>query len=322
MPGEVLGVGTTATSGGMVPEAKTFYSKQLLARLVPALEYANHGLAEDIGPHQGRWIEKRRFESYNPNTTILTEGTNPGPIQGTWTAQTFTICQYGAFTFVSDLLVQQGFDGIDDMINAFGENAGNSIDQVIRDSITSGGTVYYAGAVAGRTSLTAGSVMTATEVRKSVRKLRANNAKPFDDGYYHGLIHPDVEFDLQADTFIQAVYEYAAERGEDNPLIQGAVPAVFGAKFFRTTNGKTWANSGLSANVTVYGTVFLGRDAYLVSRFSTQNVRTIIKAVGESGPLDPLDQIGSIGWKASVAAGVLQANAIVRVESASSVAGT
>jgi hypothetical protein len=33
-----------------------------------------------------------------------------------------------------------------------------------------------------------------------------------------------------------------------------------------------------------------------------------------AGPLDPLDQFGSIGWKASVVAGVLQTLAIVRVE--------
>lgn len=38
---ELIGV------AGMTAELKTFYSKQLLARLVPALEHANHGLAED-----------------------------------------------------------------------------------------------------------------------------------------------------------------------------------------------------------------------------------------------------------------------------------
>ena len=48
----------------------------------------------------------------------------------TWTALTFTVSQYGAFALVSDVLTQQGFDGIDDMVNAFGENAGNSIKPV------------------------------------------------------------------------------------------------------------------------------------------------------------------------------------------------
>ncbi len=79
---------------------------------------ANHGLAEDIPPHAGKVIEKRRFESYTANVTALTEGTPilTSAINGTWTALPFTIQQYGAFALVSDVLTQQGFDGIDDMV--------------------------------------------------------------------------------------------------------------------------------------------------------------------------------------------------------------
>jgi N4-gp56 family major capsid protein len=319
-------VATTELIGvaGMTNELKTFYSKQLLARLVPALEHANHGLAEDIPPHAGKAIEKRRFESYTAQTTALTEGTAvlSSAINGTWTALTFTVSQYGAFALVSDVLAQQGFDGLDDMVNAFGENAGNSIDQIIRDSIVAGGTVIYASTAASRGGLASGMRLTNVEVRKAVRKLRVNNAKTFDDGYYHAIIHPDSEYDLMSDSSIVNVYQYAADRGEDNPLIQGAVPAIYGAKFYRTSNAKIFPTAGQTGTsaTDVYITLFVGRDAYLVSRFGTQNVRTIIKPIGTAGPLDPLDQFGSIGWKASVVAGILQANALIRVEHTSSLA--
>ncbi len=312
-------------AGGMTPaEIKTFYSKQLLARLVPALEHANHGLAEDIPPHAGKAIEKRRFESYSANTAALAEGTGllASAINGTWTPLTFTISQYGAFALVSDVLTQQGFDGIDDMVNAFGENAGNSIDQIIRDGIVAGTNVIYASTAGSRGGLTSGMRLTNVEVRKAVRKLRVNNAKTFDDGYYHVILHPDSEYDLLSDSSIVNVYQYAADRGEDNPLIQGAVPTVYGAKFYRTSNAKVFPSSAQGATTTtdVYATLFLGRDAYLVSRFSTQNVRTIIKPIGTAGPLDPLDQFGSIGWKASVVSGILNQNALVRVEHTSALA--
>lgn len=315
---ELIGV------AGMTAELKTFYSKQLLARLVPALEHANHGLAEDIPPHAGKAIEKRRFESYTAQTGTLTEGTAAlaSAINGTWTALTFTVSQYGAFALVSDVLAQQGFDGLDDMVNAFGENAGNSIDQVIRDTIVAGTTVIYASTAGSRGGLASGMRLTNVEVRKAVRKLRVNNAKTFDDGYYHAIIHPDTEYDLMSDSSVVNVYQYAADRGEDNPLIQGAVPAIYGAKFYRTSNAKVFPTAGQSGTTAtdIYATLFVGRDSYLVSRFSTQNVRTIIKPIGTAGPLDPLDQFGSIGWKASVVAGILQQNAIVRVESTSSLA--
>ena len=315
---EVIGV------AGMTAELKTFYSKQLLARLVPALEHANHGLAEDIPPHAGKAIEKRRFESYAANTGALVEGTGilGSAINGTWTAITFTVSQYGAFALVSDVLAQQGFDGLDDMVNAFGENAGNSIDQLIREAIVGGTTVLYASTAGSRGGLASGMRLSNVEIRKAVRKLRVNNAKTFDDGYYHAIIHPDAEFDLMSDTSVVSVYQYAADRGEDNPLIQGAVPAIYGAKFYRTSNARVYPTAGQTGTTAtdVYVTLFLGRDAYLVSRFSTQNVRTIIKPIGTAGPLDPLDQFGSIGWKASLVAGVLQQNAIVRVEHTSSLA--
>ena len=309
-------------AAGMTNELKTFYSKQLLARLVPALEHANHGLAEDIPPHAGKVIEKRRFESFAAQTGTLTEGTGvlTSAINGTWTALTFTVSQYGAFSLVSDVLAQQGFDGLDDMVNAFGENAGNSIDQVIRDLLVAGGTVIFASTAGSRGGLASGMRLTNVEVRKAVRKLRVNNAKTFDDGYYHALIHPDSEFDLMSDSSILNVYQYAADRGEDNPLIQGAVPAIYGAKFYRTSNAKTipTGSAGTASAADTYITLFCGRDSYLVSRFSTQNVRTIIKPIGTAGPLDPLDQFGSIGWKASVVAGVLNSNALIRVEHTSS----
>jgi N4-gp56 family major capsid protein len=303
---------------GMTNELKTFYSKQLLARLVPALEHANHGLAEDIPPHAGKAIEKRRFEAYGAQTAALAEGTAilGSALNGTWTALTFTVSQFGAFALVSDLLTQQGFDGIDDMVNAFGENAGLSIDSIIRDVIAVGGTVIYASTAGSRGGLASGMRLTNVEVRKAVRKLRVNNAKTFDDGYYHVILHPDAEYDLLSDASIVNVYQYAADRGEDNPLIQGAVPAIYGAKFYRTSNAKVIPTAGMTGTTAtdVYSTMFLGRDSYLVSRFSTQNVRTIIKPIGTAGPLDPLDQFGSIGWKASVVAGVLNVNALIRVE--------
>ncbi len=51
------------------------------------------------------------------------------------------------------------------------------IDQAIRDSIVGGTTVYYPSGVGSRGGISTPNVLTATEVRKAVRKLRFNNAK-------------------------------------------------------------------------------------------------------------------------------------------------
>jgi N4-gp56 family major capsid protein len=99
---ELLGI------AGMTAELKTYYSQKLLDRLLPALVHAEHGVQEDLGPQQGKSIEKRRFESFAAQTTALVEGTPPAAINGTYTALTFTVSQYGAFMLVSDVMWQQG----------------------------------------------------------------------------------------------------------------------------------------------------------------------------------------------------------------------
>lgn len=304
---------------GMTNELKTYYSKKLLDRLVPALVHAEHGLQEDLGPHEGKSIEKRRFESFNANISKLTEGTPPTSFNGTVTALTFTVSQYGAFMLVSDVMWQQGFDGIDDIVKAFGENAGNSLDQVIRDIITNGATIIYAGTAGSRGGLASGMRLSSLELRKAVRQLRTNNAREFDDGTYHAIIHPDCEADLLADSTIQNIFQYAVPRGENNPLLKGSVPQVYGISFYRTSNAKIFPTAGQTGSTAadVYVTLFFGQESYLVSKFSMQNVRTIIKPPGSGGPVDALDQYGSIGWKASVTAGILNDSALLRVESTS-----
>jgi N4-gp56 family major capsid protein len=312
---ELIGV------AGMTNELKTYYSKKLLDRLVPALVHAEHGLQEDLSPNEGKSIEKRRFESFAAQTTALIEGTPPASINGTYTALTFTISQYGAYMLVSDVMWQQGFDGVDDIVKAFGENAGNSLDQIIRDALhNSLTTVIYASTAASRGGLASGMRLTNLELRKAVRKLRTNNSPEFEDGTYHAVIHPDCESDLLSDSSIVNVFQYAVPRGGDNPLVKGSVPQVYGVSFFRTSNAKVYPTAGQSGTTAtdVYGTLFFGRESYLISKFSMQNVRTIIKPPGTGGPIDALDLYGSIGWKASVAAGVLQQNSILRVESTSS----
>ena len=307
---ELLGI------AGMTAELKTYYSQKLLDRLIPALVHAEHGVQEDLGPQQGKSIEKRRFESFAAQTTALVEGTPPAAINGTYTALTFTVSQFGAYMLVSDVMWQQGFDGVDDIVKAFGENAGRSIDAVIRDILVAGTTVNYASTAASRGGLSSGMRLTSTELRRAVNKLRANDAREFDDGTYHAIIHPHTEGDLLADASITSIYQLAIPRSENNPLLKGSVPQVYGISFFRTSAAKIFPTAGQSGTTAadVYATLVFGQEAYLVSKFSMQNVRTIIKPPGSGGPIDALDQYGSIGWKASATAGILNQNALLRVE--------
>lgn len=69
------------------------------------------------------------------------------------------------------------------------------------------------------------------EVRRAVRWLRDRGRHEFNDGTYHAYISPYVEADLLSDPGISHIYSYS--RGENNPLMKGALPSVYGISFYR-----------------------------------------------------------------------------------------
>lgn len=73
-----------------------------------------------------------------------------------------------------------------------------------------------------------------------------------------------------------------------------------------------------AANTAVYGTIFMGKDAYGIVEPSAESLEVIVKQRGSAGTADPLDQRSTIGWKASHAAKILYQERLVRVETGSS----
>ena len=73
-----------------------------------------------------------------------------------------------------------------------------------------------------------------------------------------------------------------------------------------------------AANTAVYGTIFMGKDAYGIIEPSAESLEVIVKQRGSAGTADPLDQRSTIGWKASHAAKILYQERLVRVETGSS----
>lgn len=55
----------------------------------------------------------------------------------------------------------------------------------------------------------------------------------------------------------------------------------------------------------VYEVVVIGDEAYGVSELSAMSARTIIHPRGTGGHTDPLEQYSTVGWKAALAAKVL-----------------
>ena len=302
---------TTQTYGGLTAEQKTFYDRTLLSRLLPSLVFAKYGQKKSAPKKEGDTINFRRFNSLSAATTPLTEGVTPSGNTLNISSVVATVAQYGDFVQISDKLDLVGIDPVlTEAGQLLGEQAGLTLDTVVRDIVVTGTNVQYAGGATSRVTVAKSMVLNGTEIKKAVRTLRKANAKPVDGNCYIGIIGPDAEFDLMNDTAWVDVSKYAAS----TQIFEGEIGKLFGVRFVRTSNNKVFAAAG-ATSADVHVTMIIGKDAYgVVDVEGSSKPEMIVKPHGSAGTADPLNQIATSGWKALYTAKILNDLCMVRIE--------
>lgn len=302
---------------------KQTYDRVLLDRAQPNLVWMNFGVKKDIPARGGTTIEIRRLGTLALGTTALTEGSNPSAVGATWTTLSISVSQYGQWTDFSDLVETQAYDDvIGEYVENFGETMGKTLDAIVRELIVTGITQdQYAGVAANQASLQMATAATASdyyfdsaEIREAVRTMKRADVKPYADGKYYCVVHPDTVFDLFSDTTIVQAFKDAAPRADGNPLFTGVLGDYMGVRFVETTHAPSVYCSTATKYNYVYRSILFGSGAYAVSKLSALAAKTIVHPRGTGGHADPLELQSQVGWKAAVGAGVLDATAIVSVE--------
>lgn len=305
----------TTGSTGLSPSMQTYYDKRLLQNAVPVLVHQKYGQKRVIPKNGGKTVNFRKFTPFPALTTALTEGVVPDGQQLNVTQLTATVAQYGGYVAVSDLLDLTAIDPIlDETAELLGNQAGLSIDTITRDVLVTGTNVQYANGKTARNLVANTDVLTTTEIRKAVRTLKKNMARPFPrngKGYYVAIVGPDTVYDLQNDTLWQDVSKYSAAE----QIFDGEIGKIFGVVFVETTNAKIFAGAGASG-ADVAATLIFGQDAYGVIDISGSGaIRNIVKPKGSAGTSDPLDQISTSAWKVEAyTAKILQELWMIRIE--------
>ena len=313
------------TQESLSAEMKTFYDKNLIREAQANLIHDQFGQKKPIPKGNGKKIEFRKFASLPKALTPLTEGVTPKGSNISVEKVEAEIKQYGNFAVQSDLLELTAIDPvIVETTTVLGNQAGATLDTVVRDILNSGTNVYYAPIVAtngsrtevtSRANLTMESRMTANLVKRIVTKLKSVNA-PKIDGFYVAIIHPHVAFDLMSDPERINVQNYATPEN----MLKGELGKLGGCRFVESTEAKVFAGEGCPEGLAVYSTLFLGANAYGVTELEGGGLETIIKQKGSGD--DPLNQRSSIGWKATRTAEILIPAYLVRCESCSEFSAT
>lgn len=312
-------IGTAGLTSGM----RQHWSSMLLSRAMPNLVHMEWGKKDGIPANGGKSIQWRRYERPAAATTALTEGTPGAVTRVTISSVQASLAQYGAYNLFSDVVDLQNHDPyIAQETEVFGEMMGISLDTIVRDVITDGTTRQYASVATtrgGASGVGSGMVLNFAEIREAVATLEGNDARPFAQagGKFIGIIHPNTKYDMFADTDINEAFKQAGVRGASNQMFTGEVGDLYRVRWIETSQARVQSSLGLS-NVDVYQTLIMGQEFYGVVDYNAMRAQVIVKQVGSGGSRDPLNQEGSIGWKAALAATVLNQSFGLVIEHAAS----
>lgn len=234
------------TTDTLSTSMQTYYDKRLVQNMKPRLVHQSYGQKRQIPRNGGKTVNFRKFSPFAAATNPLTEGVTPDGQDLEITAITADLDQYGEYVMGSDLLDLTAVDPVlDETTELLGDQAGLSVDHIVRDMICKGTNVQYANGKATRDQLLITDKLTTTEIRKAVRTLKNNKAKPFirnGKPYYYAIIDPDTAYDLMDDERWQNVADY--QQGEK--VENGEIGKLFGCIFVESTEAKKFAAEGLS----------------------------------------------------------------------------
>lgn len=306
---------------------KTEYEKRLLTRAVPRLVHGRFGMTARLNKFGS--YELRRYNSLSAVTTSLAEGSTPAEqASPSLTVITITPLFYGAWVGHTDVLEMQSYDPvISEASSILGEQSGVSADTLIRNTMTANATLDYSGGQSAIGNLTAVSdVVTYGDFVKQVAALEGANALPAEGEDFICIMHPYTWATLMQDPVFVNLFLEEAEAGDASGLRSGYVGRILRCRIFVSSNAQSYSAQGAGSS-TPYAMLFIGREAYGYVGMAgvtpemmdeggadeynnntgkeVKPVEIIVKQLGSSGALDPLNQRATIGWKMSLATSVL-----------------
>ena len=285
--------------------------QQALKNLRVSLVYANRDWSEQGSLMPG--TDTARF-AFMPDMSIaatpLTEGTTPTAVALTFTNVDVTVAQYGNLVDITDVAkVKSPLAIIAEASDRVSRNAQDTIDQITRDAIATGGTAFYEGGAANRAALASGNTMKGSDLRKLYFTMRKNKIPQDAQGHYTLILGAEQGFDLKADTTASSGIIPTLAYTTPGIVREGEIEAFEGFRIIIAQNPPTF-----SSTVTVTaGFAFGPVHGWGVADLQSLNVYHVA-AGGDHN--DPLAQHELLGWKIMFGVAVLANNRFYRLESA------
>lgn len=313
---------------GLTSPMQIFYDRVFLERAKYELRHDFGAQVKDIPMNSGKTVYFTRFTPLAIVTTALSEAANPTAVDMTASTISATLADYGAYTTVGSLYSMTSIEtGLTEHVSVHGQNAGESIDQLIRTELVSGATNMLVststGGAAGSTTaistIHTSDVLTGLEIRRVVRTLKNNRARKFPGGWFRAIIGPSTALDLMGNSEWLDAHRYTTS----DAIERGVVGRLHGVEFVETNNQHYTLTGGFSTSASnvanVYSNFFFGENAYgVINLGSIRAPKVYVKNPGSNSTDNPLDQFSTVGWKMPFAAKVLNSQWVINLKTGAS----
>lgn len=203
-----------------------------------------------------------------------------------------------------------GFDA--DVANLISYNMVDSLETVAQEAFELAGQTTFVGANTIDSTIASTDVITMNTIRRDIADLRGDKVMPYTGSSYIVILHPDVEYDLMAETTVGAWAQFVQNQpGAAGDFYAGEVSRAAGAIFVATPRAFINADAG-TANVDVYTTYILGQQAMAKAESIPPHI--------VPGPVtDNLRRFVPLGWYAYLAYGEFRPQAMNRLHTGSSI---
>lgn len=337
---------TKSTDTSIAYSYQTYFSRELLDRMLPSLVYSDFALKNPLPANAGaKSIRMMRFtEPSTSDIQTLTEGTVPATSthrQLTLEYIDATLAQYGQTISITDVLSNTGlFNMIEQANIQNSEDAALHCDRLCMFELTkiSGtvGTMNYANitrifanaqanyaAIWNTGTKAATRILTAADVLDGATALKVKKA-PRINGSYVYIVPPQISRDLMAGANSNTTWSDAAKYSAVTQLFNGEVGKLYGVRVVETTEAyrsgatepTTNPSAQYSASAIVFTTHMLGRNAFGIpdlKQLGSPSSPQVLVVQG-ADKSDPLNQIKAmVSWKTMWAAQVTQPNWIAHI---------
>ena len=190
-------------------------------------------------------------------------------------------------------------------VNSLGLAALNaSTDTDITEYHSTGATTYETGGSDG--DLAATDVINYETLQQAHNDLVSANVQPFGDGYYALVVHPHVAGDILK---LSEFADYNKYTSQDR-LFKNEIGALAGFRIVSSTGAPLGADDG-TGTVDHYASFAIGQNAFGKAVSLEPEIRI-------TGPFDNLGRAYNIGWYGVFKYAVVDGNALVRINTASS----